>query len=228
MLGVHTSSLHKICYLQHGSSIVMYIGVFCTVLQKAALIYPTRINYIRMWFQKCIQMMFCVHGLSSWCMLSSTQPILLPDGLVVLWPWGCIFLTRVPLPPTEATNELLGQIKFELKEGAAFRWWMVRRKTFQNQCIYDGNIEDEPKKVSQPLRSWTTRGIVRPQLVIQANASHILVVCKDGCWHVGALNVRSFLHLLLYCDCLVWAQVWWQYSNLAFVKPSSHQLVPLL
>ena len=27
------------------------------------------------------------------------------------------FLTRILLSPTEATNELLGKIKFELKEG---------------------------------------------------------------------------------------------------------------
>ena len=38
-------------------------------------------NYIWMWFQVCVQRMFCVHGLSSWCVLSSALQILLPDGL---------------------------------------------------------------------------------------------------------------------------------------------------
>ena len=59
------------------------IAVICMVLHKAAT--PTQIYSTtttpRMWFQVCIQMMFCFHGLSSWCMLSSTQQILLPDGL---------------------------------------------------------------------------------------------------------------------------------------------------
>ena len=102
-------------------------------------------------------------------------------GACSLPPCNFYFLVnKIPLPPTEATNELLGQIKFELKEGVTSWWWLERKKAFQNYCIYDRNIKDEPQKVSPPPSSWATRGIVRSQLVFQINTSHVLIARKDG------------------------------------------------
>ena len=56
------------------------LPVLCVVLQKAVT--PTHLLHndcISVWFQVCVQRMFCAHASSSWGMLSSTLQILFPD-----------------------------------------------------------------------------------------------------------------------------------------------------
>ena len=95
-----------------------------------------------------------------------------------------------------ATNELLGQIKFELTEEATSQWWLVSQMTFQNQCIDDWNIEDEPTKVPLPLCSLNDH---RDSKTSTGHSDQHLP--HTGCmwsWHVNALNLRSFLQPSLY------------------------------